>query len=96
MHPFIVFAYPNLLSELRKLGYKTFTPLIDETYDTIINDDDRFEAIWNEITRLLQKTPEEWIQWQTDIKEIVEYNKNHFYSTTNYLSTDIGKIFGDE
>jgi UDPglucose 6-dehydrogenase len=96
MHPFIVFAYPNLLSELRKLGYKTFTPLIDETYDTIINDDDRFEAIWNEITRLLQKTPEEWIQWQTDIKEIVEYNKNHFYSTTNYLSTEIDKLFGDE
>jgi UDPglucose 6-dehydrogenase len=95
MHPFIVFAYPNLLSELRKLGYKTFAPFIDESYDTIINDDDRFEAIWKEITRLLHKTPEEWIQWQFGIKEIVEFNKNHFYSNTNYSSTPIDDIFGD-
>ena len=96
IHPFIVLAYPGILTELKKLGYKTFAPLIDETYDTIINDDDRFEAIWKEITRLLQKTPNEWIQWQTDIKQILEYNKNHFYSNTNYLSTDINSIFGDQ
>lgn len=95
MHPFIVFAYPGILSELRKLGYKTFSPYIDETYDTIVNDDDRFEAIWKEINRLLQKTTLEWIQWQTDIKEIVEFNKNHFYSNANYLSTDINSIIGD-
>jgi hypothetical protein len=94
MHPFIIFSYPGILSELRTLGYKTFSPMIDETYDTIINDDERFNALWNEITRLLQKTPEEWIQWQNDIKEIVEYNKNHFYSNTNHNSTkDISRLF---
>lgn len=96
MHPFIILAYSGILTELRKLGYKTFAPYIDETYDTIVNDDDRFEAIWKEITRLLQKTPAEWIQWQTDIKEILEYNKNHFYSNTNYFSTNINSIFGDQ
>jgi UDPglucose 6-dehydrogenase len=94
MHPFIIFSYPGILSALRTLGYKTFSPMIDETYDTIINDDERFNALWNEITRLLQKTPEEWIQWQTEIKEIVEYNKNHFYSNTNHNSTkDISCLF---
>jgi hypothetical protein len=96
MHPFIILAYPGLLAELRRLGYKTFAPLIDETYDTIINDDDRFEAIWKEIIRLLQKTPEEWIQWQTAIKEIVEFNKNYFYSNTTYFATPTDDIFGDQ
>jgi UDPglucose 6-dehydrogenase len=96
MHPFIIFSCSGILAELRRLGYKTFAPLIDETYDTIINDDDRFEAIWQEILRLIQKTPEEWIQWQTAIKEIVEFNKNHFYSDKTYFATPIDDIFGDQ
>jgi hypothetical protein len=96
MHPFIVLARPGILAELKKLGYKTFSPMIDETYDTISDNDLRFETIWQEINRLLQKTPEEWIQWQTEIKEIVEFNNNHFYSNENYLSSDnIDSIFGD-
>jgi len=87
MHPFVLLAYPGTLAELRNIGYKTFSPMIDETYDTVVNDDDRFEAVWKEITRLLQKTPEEWIKWQGEIKSIVEYNRDHFYSNNNYHST---------
>ena len=58
--------------------------MIDETYDSIENDNDRFAAIWKEITRLLQQTPEEWIQWQTQIKDIVEHNHTHLFETVNY------------
>lgn len=87
MHPFVLLAYPGTLAELRNIGYKTFSPMIDETYDTVINDDDRFEAVWKEITRLVQQTPEEWIKWQGEIKSIVEYNRDHFYSNNNYHST---------
>ena len=32
---------PHLLLALKKLGYQTFTPMIDESYDSIENDDDR-------------------------------------------------------
>jgi hypothetical protein len=34
---------------LKKLGYKTFSPYIDEHYDTIENDEDRFNAVWTEV-----------------------------------------------
>ena len=94
MHPFVLLAYPGTLAELRNIGYKTFSPMIDETYDTIINDDDRFEAVWKEITRLVQQTPEEWIKWQGEIKSIVEYNRDHFYSNNNYHSTkNVAQLF---
>jgi len=93
MHPFILFCFPGALSKLRQMGYRTFSPFIDETYDTIENPDERFEALWKEITRLLQKTPEEWIQWQTDIKEIVEHNHNHFFVNKNFLSSDVKSYF---
>lgn len=93
-HPFVMLCSPGTLAELRKIGYKTFSPFIDETYDSIQNDDKRFEAIWKEITRLMQQTPEEWLQWQASIKEIVEYNSKHLFDNTNHCSTkDVESLF---
>jgi len=92
-HPFVLFCFPGALDKLRQMGYRTFSPFIDETYDTIENPDERFEALWKEITRLLQKTPKEWIQWQTNIKEIVEHNHSHFFANKNFLSTDVESQF---
>ena len=87
-HPFVMMSRPHTLAELRKMGYRTFSPMIDESYDTIENDNERFHAIWKEIDRLLQKTPEEWVQWQTQIKEIVDYNHIHFYVNVNHSESD--------
>ena len=83
-HPFILLCRPHTMSELRKMGYKTFAPMIDESYDAIENDNDRFAAIWAELTRLSKQTTEEWIEWQKQVKEIVEYNHSHFYANTNH------------
>ena len=93
MHPFVLLCFPGALARLRQMGYRTFSPFIDETYDTIENPDERFEALWKEITRLLQKTPEEWTQWQTNIKEIVEHNHSHFFVNKNFLSTNVESQF---
>jgi gas vesicle protein len=83
-HPFVLLARPHTMAELRKMGYKTFSPMIDESYDSIIDDTERFNAIWAEITRLSQQTTEEWINWQSQIKEIVDYNHTHFYENVNH------------
>lgn len=88
MHPFVLLGNPGSLTELRKIGYKTFSPMIDESYDLIENDTLRFEAVWKEINRLLSKTPAEWLQWQTQIKEIVEHNRNHILTYNKYSNDD--------
>jgi len=93
MHPFVLFARPGMLAELRKIGYKTFSPMIDESYDAIEGDGERFNAAWAEIHRLMLKTPEEWIEWQTQIKDIVEFNRAHFYANKNYEATPISRFF---
>ena len=94
MHPFIMLGRPNSLSELRRIGYKTFSPMIDESYDLVENDTDRLTAIFKEIHVLMKKTSDEWITWLIAIKEIVEHNKNHFHSSTEYSSTkNIEKYF---
>ena len=38
-------GYPGLLKYLRSTGYKTFHPYIDETYDTIDDDEIRYQFV---------------------------------------------------
>jgi hypothetical protein len=93
-HPFLILASEGHLSALRDLGYKTFHPYIDETYDTIEDDYTRLETIIEEIKRLCNQTEEEWIKWQTNVKEIVEFNKQHFLARTDHrITKDIVKHF---
>lgn len=73
-HPFIIVSRPHSLKYLKTLGYKTYSPYIDETYDTIENNTERLLAIVAEIKRLSYFTDEEWITWLGNIKEIAEYN----------------------
>lgn len=73
-HPFIIAQRPGILSALHSEGYKTFSPYIDETYDTIDNDRDRLNAIYNEVLRLSYYTDEEWLEFQHNVKDIVDHN----------------------
>ena len=50
--PFIVISQPYALKLLRDSGFLTFPDLIDESYDTILNYEDRIEAIIQEIKRI--------------------------------------------
>jgi|LauGreDrversion4_2_1035121.scaffolds.fasta_scaffold261570_1 hypothetical protein len=90
-HPFILLGRPGSLVELRKSGYKTFYPFISEDYDKIVDNVERFEFIVNEIKRLCSFTKEEWDVWSTGIKEIVDYNHNHFFNRKTYDAQNISK-----
>jgi UDPglucose 6-dehydrogenase len=82
-HPFILCSEPFILKELKKLGYKTFHPYIDETYDTIEDDDQRLDAITTEVERLCSFTDKQWLHWQRNIKSIVEHNYSVLASKTD-------------
>lgn len=73
-HPFIVAQRPGILAALRNEGYKTFSPFIDETYDTIEDDVSRLHAIKDEILRLSTYSDDQWIKFQHDVKSIVDHN----------------------
>lgn len=73
-HPFILLARPNSLKVLREYGYKTFHPYIDETYDTIEDDEERLLAVIAEVKRLSELSDSQWLNWQQSIKGIVEHN----------------------
>jgi UDPglucose 6-dehydrogenase len=83
-HPFILLARPGSLKKLKELGYKTFSPFIDERYDDILDDQQRFDFIIEEIKRLCNMDLIETENWQKNIKSIVEFNKLHFFENKKY------------
>jgi hypothetical protein len=74
--PFIMVGVPGSLQALRDLGYQTFYPYIDETYDTIYDDEERMIAILVEIERLCGLGDDKWLIIQDKLQGIVEHNFN--------------------
>lgn len=83
-HPFILGHRPYALKALRDVGFKTFDPFIDESYDLIEDDEDRIIAMVNEVERLCSFSDEQWIEWQHNIMPIIEHNFNVLKNTKEF------------
>jgi hypothetical protein len=59
---------------LRTLGYKTFHPYIDESYDSETSDVVRLKMILKEIERLSKFNDDEVSEFIDMVKPIVEHN----------------------
>lgn len=84
-HPFIFVGMPGSLDVIRKLGYKTFDGIIDESYDNELDDSLRLLKITNEIEKLCQLKGQDLINFKERCKPIVEYNFNVFMNKENYI-----------
>ena len=87
-HPLIVVGRPHLLLYLKEIGFKTFEFLIDETYDTIDDNDLRMGAIVKEIKRINKMSIFEIQNIIKDNFYILEHNHN----LINKLGSNIDSI----
>lgn len=84
LQPFIVLGDYGTLRELKRLGFKTFEPFIDESYDLEIDPKVRISKIEKEIEKLKNKSIEEIHKWYYSIKDILLHNQKHMYSFESY------------
>lgn len=78
--PFILTATAGSLEYLKKYGFETFSGLIDETYDTIVNPRERLLAILQEIKRISKLELSEKKSLWSKLYAIAERNKKLFFS----------------
>lgn len=96
--PFMLLAAPGNLAYLKSYGFKTFDSVIDESYDTIQDNDLRTEAVVKQLHWYCNLTPGEKTDIIQQLEPIIDYNFHHFYGEfrhiiTNELLTNIKTLF---
>jgi len=89
-HPFIIWGNKNSLHHLRELGYKTFHPYIDETYD-ILPTFERMGAIGNALKKF--HSVEDKSDWYRRISDILLHNLENLRKNTLNLLPKSGIVF---
>jgi len=86
-HIFVVHGNLHYLKTLKELGFKTFSDLIDESYDVEPDKDKRIEKIVEVCKKLNQK---DWKLFYAKTREIRQYNYDKFFNKAQ-LAKEINK-----
>ena len=73
--PFLIFGSPGHLKAFRQLGFKSFSPVIDESYDDIIDNKERFAKVLDCMNKLCEIDPKKVFD---QLRPVLQHNKNHF------------------
>jgi hypothetical protein len=79
-HPFLLAAGAGSLAMLRRYGFRTFHPWIDESYDLETDAPRRLEMIANEMQRLAGLPPQQQQACYHGLRQIADVNREWFYS----------------
>jgi len=85
--PFIVVSTYRFLHHLRKQGFQTFGKWFNESYDEMEDINERMEALATELERLDKLPIETKRQMVTEMKPILEHNRNVFLDKDFLLKT---------
>jgi hypothetical protein len=78
-------SVPRTLELLRELGYETFSPWIDESYDLETDDNQRLLMVAREIQRLSNLTSEELTTYLNGVRDICEHNLSVLLSKKTFM-----------
>ena len=85
--PFMLLAAPGNLAYLKSYGFKTFDSIIDETYDTIQDNDRRTEAVVEQLHWYCNLTLGEKTDIIKQLEPIIQHNFDHFYGEFKHIIT---------
>jgi hypothetical protein len=80
---FIIVGQAHSLDLLKSLGYKTFDGIIDETYDTLLNNQQRLEAVSAEVIRFINRPMEQVHEDYVKVLDVIEHNRNLLFSNNS-------------
>ena len=73
--PFVILGAQHQLRAFRSLGFKTFSSVIDESYDDIEDCYERFDAVLNSMHKICELDP---VTVYKKLDSVLEHNKKHF------------------
>ena len=89
-HPFVIVGCPGSLAVLRNLGYRTFDHAIDNSYDTVTNNTERWIQCRSAIQQIQQQDMHDWFE---SCRSDIEHNQQLFsYSKYERLNTLLKRL----
>ncbi len=82
-HPFVLVNMPNTLKCLQDIGFRTFSYWINESYDSVISEEERLKSITKEIQRLCNLPQSELRDMISDMQDVLDYNHDLLVSKSN-------------
>jgi hypothetical protein len=76
-HPVITIGNAHLHRFMLELGFQSWSHLIDETYNSIPDHVERFEAVLAEILRQVEKIRSNPTRWLAEAREVSAFNLQH-------------------
>ena len=96
-HPFVLLGNAGSLVEFRKKGFRTFHPLIDESYDQVVDQAQRFDLIKKEVARLGAMSLEQLKSLYEQLWPVISHNFTLFhFGAGPMLANEIGAILYTE
>lgn len=89
-HPFIVAANTGFYRDLRNLGFRTFSHVIDESFDTIENHQDRMDRIFEIVSDLCQQDLQSFL---SECYNNCKYNQQHLVELVPKLQQQFPEHF---
>jgi hypothetical protein len=84
LQPFIQLGDAHSLKLLKGLGFKTFEPYINESYDEEMDPRKRMDLIEKELNRINSMTYEEIHEWYHSMMDILIHNQEHMKTFVNH------------
>jgi len=81
--PFILLGTSGQLTELKRMGFKTFDPWIDESYDNEPNADKRFDMIKSELRRIASLSNIDQQKMLLEINTVADHNRINYKKLIN-------------
>lgn len=89
-HPWIVAATPGFYRDMHDLGFQTFGTLIDESFDTIDNDQTRMDRVCDVVRDLCQQDLDSFL---SSAESICKYNQQHLAELAPRLKNEFADRF---
>jgi|ETNvirnome_6_100_1030635.scaffolds.fasta_scaffold00586_4 hypothetical protein len=78
LQPFIIVGGVGALQYLKECGYQTFPEIINEEYDNIVNNRERYRYLFSEIHRLCNVSLDEWDDMYRRVWDKLIHNRKLF------------------
>ena len=88
LQPFLLFSSPHVLPLLHQYGFRSFAPVIDESYDAVVDPLERLARLFDLVDWICTRSPKQLVELTEAVSETLLHNYNWFWDAPSRYAND--------